>query len=288
MSETRDGERIAKVIARAGVASRRDAEKLIAEGRVAVDGKVLSSPAYNVVPGQTVTVNGKPLPDAEPSRLWLYHKPKGLVTSHRDPQGRTTVFASLPASLPRVISVGRLDYNSEGLLLLTNDGEIARRLELPSTGWLRRYRVRVHGAPAQNVLDRLDQGITVDGIAYGSIKATVDKVQGSNAWLTMTLREGKNREIRKVLEFFGMPVSRLIRVAYGPFQLGQLEEGAVREVTGKVLREQLGIKKPEKAEQPEKTGADKPAPKKPVPEKPATARPAAKPKPRTGNADRRR
>ncbi len=285
MSETRDGERIAKVIARAGVASRRDAEKLIAEGRVAVDGKVLSSPAYNVVPGQTVTVNGKPLPDAEPSRLWLYHKPKGLVTSHRDPQGRTTVFASLPASLPRVISVGRLDYNSEGLLLLTNDGEIARRLELPSTGWLRRYRVRVHGAPAQNVLDRLDQGITVDGIAYGSIKATVDKVQGSNAWLTMTLREGKNREIRKVLEFFGMPVSRLIRVAYGPFQLGQLEEGAVREVTGKVLREQLGIKKPEKAEQPD---ADKPAPARPAPQKPAAARPAAKPKPRTGNADRRR
>ncbi len=302
MSETRDGERIAKVIARAGVASRRDAEKLIAEGRVAVDGKVLSSPAYNVVPGQTVTVNGKPLPEAEPSRLWLYHKPKGLVTSHRDPQGRSTVFASLPASLPRVISVGRLDYNSEGLLLLTNDGEIARRLELPSTGWLRRYRVRVHGAPAQTVLDRLDQGITVDGIAYGSIKATVDKVQGSNAWLTMTLREGKNREIRKVLEFFGMPVSRLIRVAYGPFQLGQLEEGAVREVTGKVLREQLGIKKPEKAEKP---GPDKPAPQKPAAERPAAEKsaaprpaaarpaaarpgPAAKPKPRTGNADRRR
>jgi len=292
MSETRDGERIAKVIARAGVASRRDAEKLIAEGRVAVDGKVLSSPAYNVVPGQTVTVNGKPLPEAEPSRLWLYHKPKGLVTSHRDPQGRTTVFASLPASLPRVISVGRLDYNSEGLLLLTNDGEIARRLELPSTGWLRRYRVRVHGAPAQTVLDRLDQGITVDGIAYGSIKATVDKVQGSNAWLTMTLREGKNREIRKVLEFFGMPVSRLIRVAYGPFQLGQLEEGAVREVTGKVLREQLGIKKPEKADKPDadkpKPAPEKPAREKPAREKPAAARPAAKPKPRTGNADRRR
>jgi len=292
MSETRDGERIAKVIARAGVASRRDAEKLIAEGRVAVDGKVLSSPAYNVVPGQTVTVNGKPLPEAEPSRLWLYHKPKGLVTSHRDPQGRTTVFASLPASLPRVISVGRLDYNSEGLLLLTNDGEIARRLELPSTGWLRRYRVRVHGAPAQTVLDRLDQGITVDGIAYGSIKATVDKVQGSNAWLTMTLREGKNREIRKVLEFFGMPVSRLIRVAYGPFQLGQLEEGAVREVTGKVLREQLGIKKPEKAEKPDtdrpRPAPEKPAREKPAREKPAAARPAAKPKPRTGNADRRR
>ncbi|MGQ3031316.1 MAG: pseudouridine synthase, partial [Ferrovibrionaceae bacterium] len=179
------------------------------------------------MPGQTVTVNGKPLPEAEPSRLWLYHKPKGLVTSHRDPQGRPTVFASLPPGLPRVISVGRLDFNSEGLLLLTNDGEIARRMELPSTGWLRRYRVRVHGAPDQKVLDRLDQGITVDGIAYGSIKAAVDKVQGSNTWLTMTLREGKNREIRKVLDFFGMPVSRLIRVAYGPFQLGQLEEGAV-------------------------------------------------------------
>ncbi len=246
MSETRAGERIAKVIARAGVASRRDAEKLIAEGRVAVDGKVLSSPAYNVVPGQTVTVNGKPLPEAEPSRLWLYHKPKGLVTSHRDPQGRPTVFASLPPGLPRVISVGRLDFNSEGLLLLTNDGEIARRMELPSTGWLRRYRVRVHGAPDQKILDRLDQGITVDGIAYGSIKAAVDKVQGSNTWLTMTLREGKNREIRKVLDFFGMPVSRLIRVAYGPFQLGQLEEGAVKEVAGKVLREQLGLKKGEK------------------------------------------
>lgn len=295
MTESREGERIAKVIARAGVASRRDAEKLIAEGRVAVDGKVLSSPAYNVVPGQTVTVNGKPLPEAEPSRLWLYHKPKGLVTSHRDPQGRPTVFASLPASLPRVISIGRLDFNSEGLLLLTNDGEIARRLELPSTGWLRRYRVRVHGAPDQKALDRLDQGVTVEGVAYGSIKATVDKVQGSNAWLTMTLREGKNREIRNVLEFLGMPVTRLIRVAYGPFQLGQLEESGVREVTGKVMREQLGIKKPEKsgaekpadASTPAETPAAKAPPPKAGPKKPPPGRPPAG-KPRAGHADRRR
>lgn len=237
------GERIAKVLARAGVCSRRDAEKMILAGRVAVDGKTLDSPALNVQPDQIVTVDGKGIATAEPTKLWCYHKPRALVTTHRDPEGRATVFQQLPKSLPRVISVGRLDYNSEGLLLLTNDGEVARRLELPETGWTRRYRVRVHGTPDPALLAGLAKGSEVEGVRYGPIEAKLDSQRGRNAWLTVSLREGKNREIRKVLAHFGLDVNRLIRVAYGPFQLGTLEEGEVREISGKVLSEQLGIKR---------------------------------------------
>ena len=237
------GERIAKVLARAGICSRRDAEKLILEGRVALDGQVLASPAVNVLPEQIITVDGKAIAAAEPARLWCYHKPRGLVTTHKDPEGRATVFERIPKELPRVISVGRLDYNSEGLLLLTNDGELARRLELPETGWTRRYRVRVHGVPDPQALARLARGVVVDDVRYGAIDARLDSQTGANAWLTMSLREGKNREIRKVLAHLGLQVSRLIRVAYGPFQLGNLPEGQVREVPRKVLAEQLGLKR---------------------------------------------
>ena len=242
MTEEEKGERIAKRLARAGLCSRRDAERWIEEGRVAVDGKVLKTPAFLVTEDSQIVVDGKPLAAADRTRLWRYNKPAGLVTSHRDPQGRTTVFERLPQDMPRVISVGRLDLNSEGLLLLTNDGELARRLELPSTGWLRRYRVRVHGAPEPAALAALEKGITVDGVTYGSIKAVLDRQQGSNAWLTVGLKEGKNREIRKVMEHLGWSVSRLIRIAYGPFQLGLLPEGDVEEVPTKALKEQLGSK----------------------------------------------
>lgn len=238
MSET--GERIAKVMARAGLCSRRDAEKWIAEGRVTVNGRVLESPAVLVSETDDVRVDGKPLAAPERTRLWRYHKPAGLVTTHRDEKGRPTVFQALPPTLPRVISVGRLDLNSEGLLLLTNDGALARRLELPATGWVRRYRVRVHGKPDPAALASLAKGITVEGVAYGAIEASLDRVQGSNAWITVALREGKNREVRRVFEHLALPVTRLIRVAYGPFQLGALPRGAVEEVPGKVLKEQLG------------------------------------------------
>ena len=234
------GERIAKVMARAGLCSRRDAERWIAEGRVAVNGRVLDSPAVLVTAADDVRVDGKPLAGPERSRLWRYHKPAGLVTTHRDEKGRPTVFDSLPKDLPRVISVGRLDLNSEGLLLLTNDGELARRLELPATGWIRRYRVRVHGKPDLAALAGLSKGVTIAGVSYGPIEARLDKTQGSNAWVTVALREGKNREVRRVFEHFGLPVTRLIRLAYGPFQLGSLPRGAVEEVPGKVLKEQLG------------------------------------------------
>jgi 23S rRNA pseudouridine2605 synthase len=240
------GERIAKRLARAGLCSRRDAERWIAAGRVKVDGQLLTSPAVLVDAASVIIVDGQPLPATERTRLWRYHKPSGLVTSHRDPQGRSTVFDRLPAELPRVISVGRLDLTSEGLLLLTNDGDLARRLELPATGWVRRYRVRVHGAPDPAALAELDRGITVDGVAYGPIKAMLDRQQGANAWLTVSLKEGKNREIRKVMEHLGWSVSRLIRIAYGPFQLGLLAEGAVEEVPAKALREQLGDKDKDK------------------------------------------
>jgi 23S rRNA pseudouridine2605 synthase len=244
--ESSAGERIAKRLARAGICSRRDAERLIAEGRVIVDGKKLASPAFNVAPGARITVDGKPVPEPEPARLWRYHKPRGLLTTARDPQGRPTVFQALPDNLPRVVAVGRLDLSSEGLLLLTNDGELARRLELPSTGWVRRYRVRVHGAVEKRRLETLGNGITIDGVAYGPIRATLDRQQGDNAWLTIGLTEGKNREIRRVCEHLGWPVSRLIRIAFGPFQLGHLEAGKVEEVPGKVLREQLGGAAPAK------------------------------------------
>jgi 23S rRNA pseudouridine2605 synthase len=242
MSDEEKGERIAKRLARAGLCSRREAERWIAEGRVKVDGKLLAGPACVVTEASQILVDGQPLKEPERTRLWRYHKPAGLVTSHKDEKGRATVFEKLPADLPRVISVGRLDLTSEGLLLLTNDGELARRLELPATGWVRRYRVRVHGAPDPAQLAALEKGITVEGVAYGPIKAVLDRQQGANAWLTVGLKEGKNREIRKVMEHLGWSVSRLIRIAYGPFQLGLLEPGAVEEVPGKALKEQLGTK----------------------------------------------
>jgi len=235
-----EGDRIAKVIARAGLCSRRDAEKWIADGRVRVNGKLLRSPAYNIRPGDNVLVDGKPLPATERTRLWLYNKPRGLVTAARDPQGRRTVFDALPEDLPRVVAVGRLDMNSEGLLLLTNDGGLARILELPSTGWLRRYRVRAHGKVDPAALAALKDGVTVDGVVYGPVEATIDREQGSNVWLTVGVREGRNREVRKILAHLGLSVNRLIRISFGPFQLGDLPSGEVEEVRRKVLREQLG------------------------------------------------
>ena len=234
------GERIAKVIARAGICSRRDAEKLILEGRVKLDGVVVTSPALNVTGNNVVQVDEKPLAEPESARMWRYHKPSGLVTTHKDEKGRPTVFANLPKHLGRVVSVGRLDFNSEGLLLLTNDGALARRLELPATGWVRRYRVRVHGAVEPAQLEALARSVTVDGTRYGPIRAQLDRQQGANAWITLSLQEGKNREVRRVLEHLGYPVTRLIRLAYGPFQLGHLARGAIEEVPRKVLQEQLG------------------------------------------------
>ena len=234
------GERIAKVIARAGLASRRRAEAWIAAGRVAVNGEVAASPARNVTAADRIAVDGEPLPTRERTRLFLYHKPRGLVTSHADPGGRPTIFTVLPTGLPRLIGVGRLDLDTEGLLLLTNDGGLARVLELPATGWLRRYRVRAHGRVRQDQLDRLRQGITIDGIRYGGIEATMDRAQGSNVWLTFAIREGKNREVKNVLGHLGLAVNRLIRVSFGPFQLGELAEGAIEEVKTRTLREQLG------------------------------------------------
>lgn len=233
------GERIAKVLARAGICSRRDAERMIEAGRVSVNGTVLDSPALNVNESDTITVDGKPVQKAEATRLFLFHKPAGLVTTQKDERGRPTVFEGLPEALPRLISVGRLDMNTEGLLLLTNDGGLSRWMELPSTGWTRRYRVRVFGQVKPDMIEQLPKGMTVDGIRYGPITATLDKVQGSNAWLTLSLREGKNREIRKVMEALGLRVNRLIRLSYGPFQLGKLPDGAIEEVPQKVLREQL-------------------------------------------------
>ncbi|HEY7610974.1 MAG TPA: pseudouridine synthase [Alphaproteobacteria bacterium] len=234
------GERIAKRLARAGLCSRREAERWIEEGRVAVDGKVLTTPAFLVTEASRIAVDGKPVGEPERTRLWRYHKPRGLVTTHRDPQGRATIFQSLPPTLPRVISVGRLDLNSEGLILLTNDGELARHLELPATGWVRRYRVRVHGAVDPARLAALAKGVTIAGIEYGPVEAALDRQQGANAWVTFALKEGKNREVRRICEHLGWQVTRLIRLSYGPFQLGALARGAVEEVPGKVLREQVG------------------------------------------------
>ncbi|WP_159008022.1 pseudouridine synthase [Bradyrhizobium sp. S69] len=240
--EKKSGERIAKVVSRAGLASRRDAEEWITQGRVSVNGRVINSPALDVTGNDVITVDGKPLPPRERTRLWMFHKPRGLMTTHADPEGRPTVFENLPEGLPRLISIGRLDFNTEGLLLLTNDGGLARALELPDTGWLRRYRVRAHGEVTQAQLDELKKGVEVDGVKYGSIDATLERDQGANVWLVFAIREGKNREVRNVMAHLGLEVNRLIRISYGPFQLAELEEGKVEEVKTRVLREQLGEK----------------------------------------------
>jgi 23S rRNA pseudouridine2605 synthase len=289
------GERIAKVLSRRGIASRREAERLIETGEVVVNGRVITSPALNVTDRDRITVSGQPLPDKEPARLWLYYKPEGLVTSAADEKGRDTVFDHLPDDMPRVMSIGRLDLNSEGLLLLTNDGELKRRLELPSTGWLRKYRVRVNGNPTDADLEPLRKGITVDGERFQPMQVTLDRIQGANAWLTVGLREGKNREIRRAMNAIDLYVNRLIRTSYGPFRLNDLQPGEVEEVRQKVLREQLG-EATEPALKPARPAARKPgakpaaksapAAKSPAAHKPAT-KPAAKPTPRRASAEDR-
>ncbi|MCV3273002.1 pseudouridine synthase [Roseobacter sinensis] len=246
------GDRIAKILSRAGVASRREAERMITAGRVAVNGKVIDSPALNVTESDKIAVDGLPLTEPEPPRLWLFHKPSGLVSTDSDEKGRETIYSALPEDMPRVMSIGRLDLNSEGLLLLTNDGGIKRRLELPSTGWLRRYRVRVNGRPTDAMLEPLRAGMTVEGERFQSMTVTLDRQQGSNAWLTIGLREGKNREIRRALAAIDLTVNRLIRISYGPFQLGDLKLGAVEEVRRRILRDQLGLDKEEPAKTPQR------------------------------------
>lgn len=238
------GERIAKAIARAGLCSRREAERWVEDGRITVNGVKLESPAFNVTAHDRISVDGRPVEPPQAPRLWRYHKPDGLVTTHSDPQGRETVFQHLPDDLPRVISVGRLDLSSEGLLLLTNDGGLARSLELPSTGWLRRYRVRAFGRVTQAELAKLAEGITVDGITYGPVEAVLDRAETSNAWITVSIREGKNREVRRVLEAIGLKVNRLIRVSYGPFQLGKMPPGSVEEIAPSAMKEMLGALMP--------------------------------------------
>lgn len=237
------GERIAKKLARAGVASRREVERMVEAGRVVVNGKKITSPALNVTDKDVITVDGRPVAAPEPARLWRYHKPPGLVTSARDEKGRATVFDRLPEELPRVMSVGRLDLTSEGLLLLTNDGELKRKLELPSTGWVRKYRVRANGNASDTRVRPLREGMVIDGERFQPMSVEFDKQQGANVWLTIGLREGKNREIRRALEEVGLMVNRLIRVSYGPFQLGDLARGGVEEIRPKILRDQLGIKR---------------------------------------------
>ena len=240
MEFSKDGERIAKFLARSGVASRRESEKLIEAGRIKVNGKTLTTPAFKVTSKDTVLFDNSPIASKAPTRLWRYHKPDGLVTSHKDEKGRETVFDALPDDLGRVISIGRLDITSEGLLLLTNDGELARQLELPSTGWQRKYRVRAYGKVTQYDLDKLKAGIKIDGIQTGPIEAELERQKGDNAWIAVTLREGKNREVRRALDTLGLHVNRLIRVSYGPFQLGNLGKGEVEEVKARILREQVG------------------------------------------------
>ncbi len=263
--ESPRGDRIAKFLARAGIASRRDAEKLIAEGRVVLNGHKVETPATFVGPTDRVTVNGTPVAAPERTRLFRYHKPRGLVTTHKDTEGRPTVFENLPTGLPRLVSVGRLDLTSEGLLLLTNDGALARKLELPANGWIRRYRARVHGPVDENALAALTRGITVEGVKYGPIEAGLDSRRGANAWLTVSIHEGKNREVRRVLQHLGLHVTRLIRVAYGPFQLGLLPDGAVEEVNAKVLRDQVGVDAAPRLQR----GVERAAVVEAAPEKPA-------------------
>jgi 23S rRNA pseudouridine2605 synthase len=244
-----DGERIAKVIARAGICSRRDAEKLILDGRVKLDGALVTSPAINVTENNVVQVDEKPLSQPEAARLWRYHKPSGLVTTHKDEKGRSTVFGSLPKHLGRVVSVGRLDFNSEGLLLLTNDGDIARRMEIPASGWTRTYRARLFGKVTQADLDKLATGITIDGVKYGPVIADLERSKGMYSWVTVKLKEGKNREVKRVMERLGLKVARLIRTGYGPFQLGQLAEGQIEEIPARLWREKLGIGRKKRADQ---------------------------------------
>ena len=235
-----EGERIAKVIARAGICSRRDAERLIAEGRVKLNGTLLKSAAVNVTEKDLIAVNGKPLPQKEVTKLWRYHKPAGLVVSNHDPEGRPTIFEKLREQLPRVVSIGRLDINTEGLLLLTNDGELARFLELPATGWIRRYRVRAYGIVNEPALHAIAKGVEIDGVKYGPVEAKIDKTQGDNQWLTIAIREGKNREVKKICEYLGLKVNRLIRVSFGPFLLGEMARGAIEEVPPKNMKAQIG------------------------------------------------
>ncbi len=261
-NEARKGERIAKVLARAGLASRRDAERMIGAGRVSVNGARIDSPALNVTAADRIEVDGRPVRAPEPVRLWLYHKPVGLITTERDEKGRKTVFAALPEDMPRVMSVGRLDLNSEGLLILTNDGGVKRRLELPATGWTRKYRVRVNGRPTGKMLEPLTKGLAVGDEKFQPMEVTIDRQQGANAWLSVAIREGRNREIRRAMEAVGLVVNRLIRISYGPFQLGDLKPGEVREIRPRVLRDQLG----------------------PTPEKPAAR--AGKPGSKRGNRRR--
>lgn len=253
-----EGERIAKRLARAGVASRREAERMIEAGRVSVNGKKIDSPALNVTERDVILVDHKPVAEPEPSRMWRYHKPAGLVTTTSDEKGRRTIFDALPGELPRVMSVGRLDLNSEGLLLLTNDGELKRRLELPSTGWMRRYKVRAKGTPEDATLEPLRKGVTVDGEKFQPMQVTLDKQQGANVWLTIGIREGRNREIRRALNTVGLDVNRLIRLSYGPFQLGDLPRGAVEEIRPKILRDQLGVARAEPKEKPKAAPTRKP------------------------------
>lgn len=263
------GERIAKILSRAGIASRREAERMIEAGRVRVNGRDIASPALNVTQADKIEVDGKPIAAAEAPRLWIYHKPAGLVTSARDEKGRRTVFDALPEDMPRVMSVGRLDLTSEGLLLLTNDGGLKRKMELPSTGWLRRYRVRVHGSPKDEDFAPLRAGIEVEGVRYQPMEVALDRQVGRNAWLTVGLREGKNREIRRVMEAIGMPVSRLIRISYGPFQLGKLAVGEVEELRPRIVEEQLGL------------GEARPKRLRRKPDEPSSATKAARPARRT-------
>lgn len=273
-TDTPEGERIAKVLSRAGIASRREAERLIELGEVKVNGRVITSPALNVTAKDKITVRGEPVGQPEPPRLWLYYKPEGLVTSAADEKGRDTVFDHLPEDMPRVMSVGRLDLNSEGLLLLTNDGELKRRLELPSTGWLRKYRVRVKGNPTDPDLEPLRKGVTIDGEKFQPMEVRLDRHQGANAWLTVGLREGKNREIRRAMSHIGLTVNRLIRISYGPFRLNELQPGEVEEVKPRILRDQLGLGEDSAPAKPAGKAATRPA-VKPAPK--ASARPAAKP-----------